>query len=143
MIPKCNVVNYRHIDNGWDIQQTDVYYEYQKKVVMTGAAQQIDLMIHFPVKLERIEYFFNDLTSRVFATQIFDGNVDENAYALIVDWNTTMDQSILVLCNQDNLKFTQPPIRIRTDITASTAGKTITIKIYVKKLDEIPIIWSD
>lgn len=138
-----NIITYRTTDNEWSIQQIDVYYEYQKIVTLTGAAQQIDVMIPFPVKLERMEYYFSDGTLKTFNVLIFNGSVNESSYALLADFVNDGNQSILILCNDDNLKFTQPPIRIRTNITASQISVTVTIKLYIKRLDKIQTIRSD
>lgn len=138
-----SITTYRTTDNEWSIQQIDVYYEYQKIVTLTGAAQQIDLVVPFPVKLERIEYFFSDGTLKTFGVQIYNGSINESSYALLADFDNDGNQSILILCNEDNLKYTQAPVRIRTNITASVINKTVTVKLYIKRLDKIQLVRSD
>ncbi len=139
---KNNIITYRTTDNEWNIRQVDVYYEYQKQIIMTGAAQQIDIMFSFPIKLERIEYFYSDTSQKSFSVKVFNGDF-ASVYTHIADLDDDYYPSVLILCNKDNLKFTQTPIIFRTDITASVINKVMTIKLYVKRLDKIAVLRSD
>lgn len=132
-------LTYRNVDMNWSIQRVGTDYEFQQKYTLTGATQNIDIAIPYPIKINRVEYFSDDTTAKSFTTRIFNGDTDTVAYAQIANLLLDTNQSVLVLCEQDNLKYLQSPIVIRTAVSVSTLNKTLTIKICLERLDKIEL----
>jgi len=132
------VVETWNTDDGWRAQRTiskaGCIYEYQQQFTLTGAAQNIDLVIPFPFSLNRIEYFSNDATAKSFVEQVFAGSTDTTSYNAIVNVALDTNQPLSYAPSGEEGNYTQAPIRIRTAVSASTAGKLLTKKVIVRKL---------
>lgn len=130
------VTTYRK--DGWAVQRTKTpdgcIYEYQRQFTLSGAAENFDLYISFPFELNRVEYFSNDATAKSFSERVFTGSADPSSYdeilTLIADINIP---NAYVPTGSEGV-YTQAPILIRTAVSASTAGKTLTKKIVMKRL---------
>jgi hypothetical protein len=136
-------LTYCKVEDGWTIQQVGTDYEYQKKVTLTGSAENIDVTIPFPMRADRMEYFSNDTTAKSFSVRIFDGAVDSNAYVQVANVVLDTNQSIRVDFGNNGLKFLHTPIIIRTVVSSSTAAKTLTIKIHIRKLDIVDLFVTE
>ena len=123
-----------YLRDGWNVQITKCNHEYQRKFTLSGSAENFDLVIPFPFELNRIEYFSDDTTSKSFTERIFSGNVDKDAYDQIVNVSLNIDQAIAYYPGGSEGIYTQAPILIRTAISASTAAKTLTKKIIIRRL---------
>ena len=127
-----------YVLDGWRVQvDTDPTtrqrtYEYQQLFTFTGAAQNLDLSIPFPIQFNRATYFSDDATAKSFILQVFSGNPAGSYDALMNVVNNT-DQP-LSFAGDLTTKYLQQPITIRTAVSASTAGKFLTIKVNVTKL---------
>lgn len=121
---------FRNTEDGWEVQQVDYDFEYQKQVTLTGAAQNIDLTLPFPVKCDRIDYYSDDTTAKSFTVRVFNGGVDTTAYTQVA--NIVLDTNQAITIDFEEMKFLHMPIVLRTAVSASTNGKKITIKVYVK-----------
>lgn len=126
--------------DGWRVQKTrsgkDTIYEYQRQFTLSGAAEDLDLVINYPFQLNRIDYFSNDATAKSFAERIFVGQSE--SYAEIV--NVAADTNISIVYSGDiSDKWTQQPLRIRTAVSASTGGKLLTKTINVTRLTQCPV----
>ena len=121
--------------DGWRIQITGQNYEYQRQVTLSGAAENIDLQIYFPVSINRISYSSDDATAKSFATRIFNGGIDLTTYDEVGAWAINTDISLTYTPLGEEGVYSMHPIMVRTALTASTAGKLLTIKIVVRKLD--------
>jgi len=136
-------LTYRKVEGGWTVQQVGTDYEYQKKVILSGSAENIDITIPFPMRADRMEYFSDDTTAKSFSVRIYDGAVDSNAYVQVANVVLDTNQPIFVDFGNNGLKFLQTPIIIRTAVSASTAAKTLTIKIHIRKLDIIDLFVTE
>ncbi len=128
----------KYTKDGWvtQITQTDkgCVYEFQQQFTLSGAAENLDLSIPFPVELNRIEYFSNDGVAKSFTERIFSGNVDQTSYDQIVSVALDTNQALAYYPTGSEGVYTQSPIRIRTAVSASTAGKLLTKKVVVRRL---------
>lgn len=124
---------YYSIVDEWSVVQVGNAYEYQKQVTLTGAAQNIDLTIPFAIQLNRVEFFSDDETAKSFSLRVFSGSVPPTSYAELVTLTADTNIPILVQIG-DVYKYLQSPIKIRVAVSASTAGKILTIKVACDKL---------
>lgn len=125
-----------YTENGWKVQETfdgeDTYYEFQQQFTLTGAAQNLDLALNFPIELKKIEYFSDDTTAKSFTEDVYSGTVDTSSYDRIC--TKTLDTNQSISLDSDNL-YMQQPVRIRTAVTASTNTKKLTKKVKVRRLE--------
>jgi hypothetical protein len=126
--------------DGWNVQITEkkdgsgTIYEYQQKFTLTGAAQNLDLTVPFPFLLNNIIYFSNDATAKSFTEQIFTGSADTTTYKQIMNLVGDTNQPNHYAGDVSDY-YSQQPIMIRTAISASTNGKTLTKKIVLTKVN--------
>ena len=118
----------------WSVKEHGDFISYMYKHTLSGSAENIDLNLAFDFILMRIEYFSNDATAKSFTTQVFSGGVDPSAYDQLLDLALNTDLPNAYVPTGEEGVYLQTPLRIRTAITASTAAKTLTTKITVKKL---------
>lgn len=123
--------------DGWAVQvnKTDrgCVYEFQRRTILTGAAENIDLHIPFGIKLQRIEFFSDDATAKSFTERIYSGNIDPTSYDQLINLVNDTNQPIAYAGDEDNI-YTQSPVIIRTAVSASTAAKILTKKVIVTRL---------
>jgi len=123
--------------DGWNVQVTKTdkgcIYEYQQLVTLTGAAQNIDLAIHFPFELNRIEWFSNDATAKSFTERIYSGR-DQTSYDQILAVALDTNLPIAYYPTGSEGSYTMQPLIIRTAVSASTAAKTLNKKIIIRRL---------
>lgn len=124
---------YERTPDGWTVYIEGDVYEYQQQFTLTGAAQNLDVIIPFPFQLNKIEYFSDDATAKSFTERIYSGNVDTSSYGQIVSVTADTNQP-LSYAGDISDKWTQQPIRIRTAVSASTLNKKLTKKINVTRL---------
>ena len=128
-----------YTEGGWNVQVTKTdrgsIYEFQQLVTLTGAAQNIDLAIHFPFELSRIQFFSNDATAKSLTERIYSGR-DQTTYdqllALALDTNLPIS---IYPTGSENLSYTMQPLIIRTVVSASTAGKTLNKIVVIRRLE--------
>jgi len=129
----------RYTRDGWNIQRTHTpdgcVYEYQRQVTLTGAAQNIDLPIHYPASINRISYYINNANAKSFTTRIFNGGTDLTSYDEVGAWVLNVDLSLTYTPLGEEGRYTQTPIIIRTALTASTAGDLFTVKVVTRRLE--------
>jgi len=124
----------KYQQDGWTVQKTGAIYEYQRKFTLSGSAETLDLNVTFPFELNRIEYFSDDTTAKSFSERIFSGGVDDTSYDQIVSVTLNTDQPLAYYPSGGEGIYTQSPILIRTNVTASTINKTLTKKVVIKRL---------
>lgn len=124
---------YYSVVDGWNVAQVGNAYEYQKQVTLTGAVQNIDLTIPFAIQLNRVEFFSDDTTAKSLSLRVFSGNITPASYAELVTVTNDTNISILQQVGSE-YKYLQTPIKIRVAVSASTAGKILTVKVACDKL---------
>lgn len=121
--------------DGWRVQITKHNYEYQRQITLSGAAENIDLAIPFPASINRISYSSNDATAKSFSTRIFNGGVDQSTYDEVGSWALNTDLSLTYVPLGEEGVYSMMPLIIRTAVSASTAGKLLTIKVVARRLE--------
>ncbi len=119
----------------WTVEKIGKDYSYQTKVLLTGAAQNIDLAIPFGCVINRIEYFSDDTTAKSFSERVFSGVVDISSYDELMSVTDDVNQPIAYYpTSLGEGRYTQRPIKIRTAISASTVGKYLTKKVEISRI---------
>lgn len=117
----------------WNYFKVGRYIEYQRKVTLTGSAENFDILFGVPVQLNRIDIFANDATAKSFDVRMFSGIVNTSAYGILVSFTADTNQSLVVQLGKE-YQYIQLPIRLRFAISASTAGKVLTFRILAEEL---------
>lgn len=133
-LSKPGISEYGIDDGGWTWEKVGNDYNWQQQFTLTGAAQNLDLIIPFNCTINRIEYFSDDTTAKSFTTRIFSGRVDTSSYAQLVNLTADTTQSNQWVPIGEEGKYIQAPIRFRTAVSASTLNKKLTVKITVRRL---------
>lgn len=128
----------RYFRDGWQVAITYTpaghVYEYQRRFTLSGAAENFDLNLGFPFEIIRIEYFSDDATAKSFSERIYTGSVDTTSYDEIVTLTNDINQANAYYPTGADGTRTMSPITIRTAVSASTAGKFLTKKILLRRL---------
>lgn len=121
--------------DGWRVLITGHTVEYQRQVTLSGAAENIDLAIPFPASINRISYSSNDATAKSFSVRIFNGGIDPTSYDEVGTWAGNTDLSLTYTPLGEEGVYAQMPLIVQTAVSASTAGKLLTIKVVARRLE--------
>lgn len=124
----------RYVLDGWTVVRTIMpgqpcTYEYSRTHTMSGAAENLDLSIPYPFRLNRIVWESDDATAKSFTERIISNSITDQIASFTADTNTFLSAS-----GEEADKYTTLPIIIRSAISASTAGKTLAKKVNVTRL---------
>lgn len=112
----------------------NVYYEYLIRSTLTGAAQNIDLHLHYYLEVKRISMTFSDSTTKTFTIDLY-ANIT-NTLLRLVSESFNINQYVEYVDIKRIVLWAQ---FLRFAFTASTNGKTVDISVFTEQIPTHPL----
>lgn len=106
------------------------FREYNRRVTLTGASQDVELFFRDPFILKRIKLWFNDATAKSLTVDLYNGINNDYERLIALTTNTDINKEYSFGSEYVFLN----PRRLHTNFSASTVGKIFNITVTTEEL---------